>query len=225
MPSVMRPRGSATTGSPSVDAGGDLDAAADFLAERHDALLGLAVLDDVDAAGAADGLDRGLGNGQRGRRLGLLNQCGREQARLEPAVLVRRDRLDRQRALIDADRRRDEADRGGELLAGIGVDGQAHRLSDLDLRDRLLGHGELDAQRIDADDRGDPRALGDVVADADRALGDEAGERRPDRRCRRPTCSRATTRARAACSERYDCSATFSATLYCWRAASTCVRR
>ena len=32
------------------------------------------------------------------------------------------------------------------------------------------------------------------------------------------------TRARAASSDRYDCSATFCAIWYCWRAASTCVR-
>ena len=32
-------------------------------------------------------------------------------------------------------------------------------------------------------------------------------------------------RARAASSERYDCCATFCAIWYCWRAASTCIRR
>ena len=70
--------------------------------------------------------------------------------------------------------------RGVERLAGVGIDGQRHRQTDLDQRDRLFGHRQLEAQRIDPDDRRDLRAAGDVVADADDALRDQAGERCPD---------------------------------------------
>ncbi len=98
------------------------------------------------------------------------------------AVGVRGNRLDRQRALIRAQRGRHELDRGSELLARIGVDRQPHRLADLDQRDGLFGHRQLDAQRIDPHHRGDASPARDVVADADQPLGDQPGQRRPDRR-------------------------------------------
>src|SRR5688572_6090820 len=63
-----------------LETGDHLDPGVHLFAERHDPLIGLAVLHDVDTAGAADGLDGGRGDGQRRRRLALLNQRGRKQA-------------------------------------------------------------------------------------------------------------------------------------------------
>ena len=120
------------------------------------------------------------GTSSAGAPAGLMDPRGREHPRLQPAVRVRRHRFDRQRPLLGAQARRDEADLRVERLARIGIDGQRDRQTGLDQRDRLFRHGQLQAQRVDADDRGHVRAAGHVVADADDALRDQAGERRPD---------------------------------------------
>ena len=105
----------------------------------------------------------------------------------------------RQRALVGLERGRDEADRAGELAAGIGVDLEGDRRADRDRRHELLGHGQLHAQRVDAHDDGDLHALGDVVADRDEPLGDQAGNGARTTVSASALCASAT-RARAACS-------------------------
>ena len=137
----------------------------------------LVVLHDVDAARAGDRFDRAGGHEQRRRGVGLTNERGREEARLEAGVGVRRNGFDRQRALIGAQRRRDELHRRRELLAGIGVDREPDLLTRLDERHGLFRDRQLDAQRIDPHDGRDARAARDVVADADQPLGDDPGQR------------------------------------------------
>ena len=69
----------------------------------------LSPLDDVDAAGAGDGLDRRGGHEQRRRRRRLLEERRGEEPGLQPAVGVRRDASTvsaRWSALSDGDTKR-----------------------------------------------------------------------------------------------------------------------
>ena len=171
-------------------------------------------LDDVDAAGAGDGFDGRRRHEQRRRGRRLLNERRGEEAGLQPSVGVRRDGFDRQRALVglrsEGDTKRTFA---VNVFAGIGVDGQPHGLSGLDQRQRLLRDRQLDAQRIDPHDRGDLRA----ASSRSRPTLTSRSATMPENGARTTVSAAAlrarSTRARAACSERYDCCATFCADL------------
>src|SRR5688572_15226757 len=135
---------------PGLHAGRDLDAISHFFTEGDDALLDPVVpADHVDPAGAGDGLHRGRGHEQRGRRRRLLEQRRCEQAGLQPAVRVRGDRFHREGTLIRLERGGNEADARREDLAGIGVDRETDGLAGLDVRQVLLRDRQLDADRID----------------------------------------------------------------------------
>ena len=127
---------------------------------RDDPLFDLVVLDDVDPAGAGDGLDGGRRHEQRRRGARLLKRArwrtgrasaGRRRWRRSLRPSARADRLER---------RRDEADRGGELSPGYASTVSRTGWPTLTSDDGLLRHRQLDAQRIDADDRRDLRRRG-----------------------------------------------------------------
>ena len=65
-----------------------------------------------------------------------------------------------------------------KTLPGIGVDGQLDRLADAQLADVLLGHREVDPDRIERLQRDQRHARRDVLALLDLADAEAAGERR-----------------------------------------------
>ena len=68
-----------------------------------------------------------------------------------------------------------------KILSGIGVDVDLDGLADASFADVLLGHREVDADRIELLQRHERRARRDVLPDLDVADAEAAGERRDDR--------------------------------------------
>ena len=108
---------------------------------------------------------------------------GDEHARAQLVGLVREHRLDDRVAALAPHRRADVADLAVvPLVAAVA----ASRRPEVDQHPLPnegnvgLGHGDLDAQRVDVDQRRDARRRPHVLAGADRAVDDHAGERRAD---------------------------------------------
>jgi hypothetical protein len=79
---------------------------------------------------------------------------------------------------------------------GIRVDRQPHGLAGLTMREVLLRHGQLDADRIDADDGRDLRAARHVVAGADERSATMPAKRRADDGVGGRPCARVDAGAR-----------------------------
>src|SRR6266542_1586572 len=102
---------------------GDFDLLAHGFTDGDDSLLDLAALHDVHAAGARDRFDRSCGNEQRRSGDGLLNRRRGEESWLQPRVVIRRNRLSREGALIGLERGRDVTDGCHKGLVRIRVNG------------------------------------------------------------------------------------------------------
>ena len=97
---------------------GDFDEIADRLTGRDDALFDVVAVDDVHAAGAGDGQRRAAaGTSTPGVRAGCSMRAVANRPGLSSPFGVRHDRLDRQRALIGLERRRDVLHSALELAA------------------------------------------------------------------------------------------------------------
>ena len=151
-----------------ADAGGD------------DRFVGLAVDHGVDEAGLAF-LHQGLFRHQQAafdRVAGVQHQLG-ELARAQLAVGVGDLGPQLHAAAVGVDHRCDRHHLSTELLARERVHGDVDRLAGGKLRQRALGHAEVDLDRIHPDQRNQVLANADEVADADLAQADAAGERCP----------------------------------------------
>ncbi len=90
-------------------------------------------------------------------------------------------RLDPEGAGFRRDRRVHRGDAPGEGLLRKGVDRGPHRLADPDEPGLHAGDRQLQAQRVDLEERDDGGRRLHVLAERDAALADVAGERRHDR--------------------------------------------
>src|SRR5207237_8848401 len=140
----------------------NLDEAAVGLARRDESLVRDAVLDDEDARGRAVGLDGGGGDERRRVGLRQKDSDGCELSGLEKVLGVLDLGLDRERARLLRDVRRDARDAPRETPGGVSAHGDRHALAVVHGRDGLFGYVYSDAQRVRADDRGGRRACGTV---------------------------------------------------------------
>ena len=197
-----------------------------MLADRDDALFDVSPVTTNTRLVPADVCTARPARARAGVAFGLLDPRGREQPGLQLAVGIRHDGFDRR---ARAGRPRATATRIGSVPsnvpAGIRIHLEVDGLTDADGRDELLGNGQLHAQRIDAHDDRDLHAPGDVIADRDQPLGDQAGKRRADdgvgqRLARERDAGAAPPAATGTAAPRRS-----SPPRTCWRAASICVRR
>ena len=165
---------------------------------RHDDALFSAVAGDHEhARRAGDGADGGRGHEDAGTLLCFFDLRRGEEPGLEPAGGFGTTASSVKRARGGGHRRRDVAHLAGERLAGIGIHLEGHRAADGHRRHVLLGHGQLDAQRIDAHHRGHLGAARDVIADRHEAFADDTGERRANHRVGQGLLRHRDPRARA----------------------------
>ncbi len=106
----------------------------------------------------------------------------REQARAQALILVRHHGADEEAAPGNVEARIDGVDLAFEGVVREGVDLDADGLADPDGRQELLRHAEIRLDRIDGLQIDERLSGGDVLADADMAQTDDAGERRHDAR-------------------------------------------
>src|SRR6185295_587910 len=160
----------------------DLGAALEALADGHLGEDGLALDDLEDELVLADRHDRLLGH-QDGGRDGVVDQRDAgEQAGAQPLVLVGQRGAYHDGAALLVDQRIDGVDRAAYGLAGQRVDRDIDRLPETDLAEIDFGHAEIHLQRIDRLELEDGIALGEILADADRAQAEHAVEGRGDHR-------------------------------------------